>query len=41
MGHSDIDRYYAAEFAEQYQVQAATRAALAGEFRRLVEAAVT
>lgn len=41
MGQSDIDRYYAAEFAEHDAVQAATRQALAGEFRRLVEAAVT
>ncbi|HEX9464302.1 MAG TPA: D-sedoheptulose 7-phosphate isomerase [Alphaproteobacteria bacterium] len=41
MGASDIDRYYAAEFAEHDAVQAATRAALAAEFRRLVEAAVT
>src|SRR5579883_2623132 len=40
MGQSDIDRYYAAEFAEHETVQAATRQALAGEFRRLVEAAV-
>lgn len=41
MGHAEIDRYYADEFAEHDTVQAATRAALAGEFRRLVEAAVT
>jgi len=40
MGQSDIDRYYAAEFAEHDAVQAATRQALGGEFRRLVEAAV-
>ncbi len=41
MGSSSIDQYYAAEFAEHDSVQAATRTALAGEFRRLVEAAVT
>jgi len=40
MGASEIDRYYAAEFAEHDEVQAATRAAMASEFRRLVEAAV-
>src|SRR3954462_2427122 len=41
MSRIDIDHYYAAEFEEHDAVQAATRAALAGEFRRLVEAAVT
>ena len=41
MGASEIDRYYAAEFAEHDKVQAATRAAMGAEFRRLVEAAVT
>jgi D-sedoheptulose 7-phosphate isomerase len=40
MSASDIDKYYAAEFAEHDTVQAATRAAMAGEFRRLVEAAI-
>src|SRR5271163_3283878 len=40
MGQAEIDRYYAAEFAEHDAVQAATRTALAAEFRRLVEAAV-
>lgn len=40
MAQGDIDRYYAAEFEEHDSVQAATRAALGGEFRRLVEAAV-
>jgi D-sedoheptulose 7-phosphate isomerase len=40
MSGTDIDKYYAAEFAEHDAVQAATRAAMAGEFRRLVEAAV-
>lgn len=37
----DIDRFYASEFDEHDSVQKATRAALAAEFRRLVEAAVT
>lgn len=41
MGQAEIDRYYADEFAEHDAVQAATRQALAGEFRRLVEAAIT
>jgi D-sedoheptulose 7-phosphate isomerase len=36
----DIDQFFAAEFDEHAGVQAATRAALGGEFRRLVEAAV-
>jgi D-sedoheptulose 7-phosphate isomerase len=40
MGAAEIDRYYAAEFAEHDAVQAATRKALGAEFRRLVEAAV-
>jgi D-sedoheptulose 7-phosphate isomerase len=35
-----IDQYYAAEFAEHDTVQAATRVAMAAEFRRLVEAAI-
>jgi D-sedoheptulose 7-phosphate isomerase len=39
MSRINIDQYYAAEFAEHDAVQAATRAALSGEFRRLVEAA--
>jgi D-sedoheptulose 7-phosphate isomerase len=41
MGAAEIDRYYATEFAEHDTVQAATRGAMAGEFRRLVEAAVS
>lgn len=40
MSRFDIDRYYAAEFEEHDKVQAATGAAMAAEFRRLVEAAV-
>ncbi len=40
MGQNEIDRYYATEFEEHNAVQAATRAALGAEFRRLVEAAV-
>jgi D-sedoheptulose 7-phosphate isomerase len=37
----DLDRFYASEFAEHDAVQKATAAALAAEFKRLVEAAVT
>lgn len=37
----DLDRFYASEFAEHDAVQKATAAALAADFRRLVEATVT
>lgn len=40
MSRIDIDRYYTVEFEEHDKVQAATRAAMGAEFRRLVEAAV-
>jgi D-sedoheptulose 7-phosphate isomerase len=40
MSRIDIDKFYADEFAEHDQVQAATGAALRAEFKRLVEASV-